>query len=72
MRTARCLVIVQVALLVVFFGMFGLIFWSMDEEVDVDVTVTCGSPIANISFPGKVCTAFAFGFVMNILLPLAS
>jgi hypothetical protein len=69
-RTARWLVFVQVALLVVFFGVFGLIFLSMDEEVDA--AVPCGAPIANVAWTWKVGVAFAFGFVMNILVPIAT
>jgi hypothetical protein len=69
-QTARWLVLVQVALLVIFFGVFGLIFSSMEEEVDV--TLACGTPVANVAWPWKVAIGFAFGFVMNILVPIAT
>jgi len=69
-HTARWLVLAQVALLVIFFGVFGLIFSSMEEEVDV--MVTCSAPIANVAWQWKVSAAFAFGFVMNILVPIAT
>lgn len=71
-RTARFLVFVQVLLLVIFFGVFGLIFSSMEEEVEVAATVTCSSPIANVSFAWKVGGTFAFGFVMNLLVPISN
>jgi len=71
MRTARVLVFVQVLLLVIFFGVFGLIFSSMEEEVEVEATVACSSPIANVSWAWKVVGTFAFGFVMNLLVPIS-
>jgi hypothetical protein len=63
-------VLAQVAILVIFFGVFGLIFSSMEEEVDV--TLACGTPVANVAWPWKVAIGFAFGFVMNILVPIAT
>lgn len=69
MRTAHFLVIAQVALLIIFIGTLVGIFSSMEEEVDV---TPCGTPIANVAWPWKVVAAFAFGFVMNILVPIAT
>lgn len=69
-RTARWLVLAQVALLVIFFGAFGLVFSSMEEEVDA--TVPCGTPVVNFAWHWKVVAGFGFGFVMNLLVPIAT
>jgi hypothetical protein len=69
-RTAQWLILVQVALLVIFFGVFGSIFSSMEEEVDT--AVNCNTPVANVAWHYKVSAAFAFGFIMNILVPIAT
>jgi hypothetical protein len=70
--TVRWLVLVQVLLLVIFIGVFGLVFSSMDMDEEVDLTVPCSAPILNISWHWKVGAACAFGFVMNILVPVVT
>jgi len=72
-RTARCLVTAQVALVIIFFGLFGLVFSSMEAEVELTVACDrCELPIVKWSMPSKVAAAFAFGFLMNTLLPVAT